>query len=120
MPQSSLSVSLAERASPIVWHMRLSHPKYSHLHCVFQSNNRPCSSSHIVCQCQACPLENFSRQLLAINSNKSTAPLQLIYSDVRGLAPILSNEGFHYFIIFMDHFLKIYLVLSACPIICCL
>ncbi|PKA60460.1 Retrovirus-related Pol polyprotein from transposon TNT 1-94 [Apostasia shenzhenica] len=36
----------------------------------------------------------------------STSPLELIYSDIWGPAPIISNEGFSYYVIFVDDFSK--------------
>jgi len=39
-------------------------------------------------------------------SLKSTRPLELIYSDVWGHAPIRSLDGFVYYVIFIDHFSK--------------
>jgi histone deacetylase 1/2 len=34
--------------------------------------------------------------------HKTSAPLELIFSDVWGPAPILSSDGFCYFLIFVD------------------
>jgi len=34
--------------------------------------------------------------------HKTSAPLKLIFSDVRGLVPVLSSDSFCYFVIFVD------------------
>ena len=36
----------------------------------------------------------------------SSAPLQLIYSDVWGPSPVVSHDGFSYYVILVDHFTK--------------
>lgn len=41
-----------------------------------------------------------------ISSMKSISPLEFIYSNVWGPAPISSVDGFHYYLILVDHFTK--------------
>lgn len=41
-----------------------------------------------------------------ISSVSSSQPLQLIYFYVWGLVPIPFRDGFRYYVIFVDHFLK--------------
>lgn len=38
--------------------------------------------------------------------NKSSAPFHLVFTDVWGLTPILSSNGYKYFIIFVDHYTR--------------
>ena len=40
------------------------------------------------------------------SSRTSSFPLEIIHSDVWGPAPILSNQGFLYYVIFIDNFSK--------------
>jgi hypothetical protein len=47
--------------------------------------------------------------------HKTNAPLDLIFSDVWGPAPMFSYDSFCYFVIFIDaHTKQIYMVLSSC------
>lgn len=42
----------------------------------------------------------------AISSIKSSSPLEMVFSDVWGPAPIPSVDGLHYYLIFVDYFTK--------------
>jgi len=44
--------------------------------------------------------------LFFFSENKSSAPLELIFSDVWGPSPILYNNGARFYVIFVDHFSK--------------
>jgi len=65
-------------------------------------NKIVCTSRHSLAQCQACPLGTSSRMLLRLRGYKTIAPLDLIFSDIWGLAPMFSFDCFHYFVIFID------------------
>jgi len=43
---------------------------------------------------------------LGPTGQKTSAPLELIFSDVWGLAPLFSFNGFYYFVIFVDAYTK--------------
>ena len=53
-------------------------------------------------QCPTCPLGKSSCLTLKTTGHQTRAPLDLISSDVWGPSPMLSFDGFHYFVIFMD------------------
>jgi len=69
---------------------------------VVSNNKIVCTSRRSLAQCQTCPLGKSSRLLLQPMGNKSTAPLDLIFSNVWGLTPMFSFDGFYYFVIFID------------------
>jgi histone deacetylase 1/2 len=65
-----------------------------------------CTSRRSLVQCQAYPLGKSSRLSLRPTGHKTSAPLDLIFSDVWGPAPMFSSDGFHYFVIFIDVYIK--------------
>jgi hypothetical protein len=70
-----------------------------------------CTSKRFLVQCQACPLGKSLRLSLRLTGHKTIAPLDLIFSDVWGPAPMFSSDGFCYF---YRCAYKIYMVFSAC------
>ena len=56
--------------------------------------------------CDACRSSKSHKLPFSISIHKSTKPLELIHSDVRGPAPILSHFGFSYYVVFIDDFSK--------------
>jgi len=65
-----------------------------------------CTSKCFLVQCQACPLGKSLRLSLRLTGHKTIAPLDLIFSDVWGLAPMFSSDGFRYFVISIDAHIK--------------
>jgi hypothetical protein len=43
---------------------------------------------------------------LGPTGHKTSAPFELIFSDVWGPAPLFSSDGYHYFVIFVDAYTK--------------
>jgi histone deacetylase 1/2 len=84
------------------WHRRLGHPT-SHVFNFLSSKNKiACTSRHSLVECQACLLGKSLHLSLRPMGHKTTTPLDLIFSDVWGPAPIFSSDGFCYFVIFID------------------
>jgi histone deacetylase 1/2 len=85
-----------------LWYRRLGHPT-PHIFNLLVSGNKIISTSRrSLTQCQACPLGKSSRLSLRPTGHKTSALLELIFSDVWGPAPMFSSDGFHYFVIFID------------------
>ena len=88
------------------WHHCLGHPAFPILKHVMSSYQldffAPLPKDF---SCNAC-LSNKSHKLpFSISSLHSTNPLEIIFSDV-WTSPILSQDGFKYYVIFVDHFTK--------------
>ena len=64
------------------------------------------TSRRSLVQCQACPFGKCSYLSLRPTGHKTSAPLDLIFSDVWGPAPMFSFDGFRYFVIFIDVYTK--------------
>jgi len=91
LPQAFLSVSLSISAD--VWHRRLGHPSSRVLSLLATNRKVTCTSCPLNFQCQACPLGKSLCLSLGPTSHKTSAPLELIFSDVSGPAPIFSSDG---------------------------
>jgi hypothetical protein len=85
-----------------LWHHRLGHPTSRIFNLLVSKNKITCTSRRSLIQFQACPLSKLSRLSLRSMDHKTTAPLDLIFSDVWGSALIFLFDGFHYFVIFID------------------
>jgi hypothetical protein len=92
LPQALLSASLPTFTD--IWHRQLSHPSSCILNLLASNKKVYCNSRHLKFQSQACPLGKSSRLSLGPIGHKTSASLKLIFSDVWGLAPMLSSEEF--------------------------
>ena len=97
---SNIKTSLSE------WHHRLGHPAFPILKQIVSGNKLGLSSSlSSNFSCNAC-LCNKSHKLSFFQSTiVSSQPLETIFSDV-WTYPIISTNGFKYYVIFVDHFTR--------------
>ena len=72
-------------ATANLWHRRLGHSTSCIFNLLVSKNKIMCTSRRSLVQCQACPLGKSSRLSLWPTSHKTTAPLDLIFSDVWAL-----------------------------------
>jgi len=85
-----------------VWLRRLDHPG-SRVLILLASNKKVVYTSHpLNFLFQTCPLEKSSRLSLGSMSHQTSTSLELVFSDEWGPAPMLSSNGFCYFVIFVD------------------
>jgi histone deacetylase 1/2 len=89
-----------------VWNCRLGHPSSRVLSLLASNKKVVCTSRPLNFQCQACPLEKSSHLSVGLTDHQTFAPLEFVFSDVWGPAPLLSSDGFCYFVIFMDAHMK--------------
>jgi len=104
IPQAFLSASLSTSAD--IWHHRLGHPSSWVL--IFLASNKKVTytSRPLNFQCPSWPLGKSSRLSLGPTGHKTSALLELVFSDVWGPTPILSFDDFCYFVIFVDAHIK--------------
>jgi len=93
-------------ASANLWHHRLGHPTTRIFQLLISKNKIICNNKRLNFQCQSCPLGKSSRLSLGPTSYKTSTPLELIFSNVWGPAPLFSSDGYHYFVIFVDAYTK--------------
>jgi hypothetical protein len=86
-----------------LWHARLGHPQHRVLRHLLPQFSSP-SNSSAPKFCKDC-IQGKMTQLPFHSSNTSADfPLQIVYSDVWGPAPITSVNGFRYYVSFIDSY----------------
>lgn len=86
-----------------IWHSRLGHPCHSILNKTVSIHSLPISNKTSSFLCNACSVNKSHKTPFSDSSLTSTKPLELIFSDV-WTSPVLSREGFKYYVIFLDHY----------------
>jgi len=100
VPQAYWSPCIS--ASADLWHCRLGHPTSRIFQLLVSKNKIICNNKHLNFQCQSCLLGKSSCLSLGPTSHKTSAPLELIFSDVWGPASLFSSDDYRYFVIFVD------------------
>ncbi|KAJ1700890.1 hypothetical protein LUZ63_000669 [Rhynchospora breviuscula] len=96
---------LGERVAATTWHYRLGHPAVTMTRRILVSHSLPCNNSNLP-MCEHCAVAKCHKLPFLDSSSGSSAPLELIHADVWGPAPILTTNGFKYFVVFIDDFSK--------------
>ena len=111
VPSSSSAWSLfctALNVSKEIWHRRLGHPNHRVLAYLLKSgllNNKvQCSSSIVSFECVACRLGKSKVLPFPSEGSRATNPFDIVHSDVWGISPIISHEGYKYFVTFIDDY----------------
>jgi histone deacetylase 1/2 len=100
IPQAYWSPCIS--ASADLWHRCLGHPTSHIFQFLVLKNKIICNNKRLNFQCQSCPLGKSSCLSLKPTGHKTSALLELIFSDVWGPAPLFSSDGYRYFVIFVD------------------
>lgn len=85
-----------------LWHSRLGHPSPSIVNSVLKSCNYHQFTVSRDFHCASCAMSKTHKLPFTKSFTEYTKPLQLIHSDVWGPAPIVSSNGFRYFVNFID------------------
>jgi GAG-pre-integrase domain len=99
---------LCQQDSIGLWHHRLCHSSEASLHHLVSSKIISCKSNKLGVCASYCLAKSHR---LPFNSSFSpaTQPLELVHCDVWRLSPIISTNEYKYYVLFTDHFFKIYL-----------
>ena len=86
-----------------LWHIKLGHPNSSDLRktmsaCNISFGNKMSELSF----CKACQCGKMHKLSFKGSESKSSTVLEIIHSDLWGPAPTISNQGFKYYIAFID------------------
>jgi hypothetical protein len=91
---------------PLDGNSLLGHPSFEVVRRVISTNNLPCSSEvNKETVCDACQQAKSHQLLYSVSTSKSSAPLELIFSDVCG--PAIDSFGRKkYYVSFIDDYSK--------------
>lgn len=92
-----------QSANSMVWHHRLGHPCQKTLTSALQLVKVPFHSADLTF-CNACCLGKLHQAYFPLSLSKTTAPFQLVHTDVWGPASSPSTDGFRYYVHFLDDF----------------
>ncbi|KAF7827122.1 Retrovirus-related Pol polyprotein from transposon TNT 1-94 [Senna tora] len=85
-----------------LWHYRLGHPHSTVLNNVLRNYNVSLGPRIKMADCKACCYGKCHSLPYSTSNTVYNAPLELIYTDLWGPAPICSSQGFLYYIVFVD------------------
>lgn len=106
-PLSSFAQDLIdEHTSPSSWHSCLGHPSLQLVFKIISKYQLPATSQPLFQSYFACHAAKSHQHPFSSSHQHSSKPLQLVYSDVWGLAPVLSRDGFKYSITFLDEYTR--------------
>lgn len=86
-------------------HNKLGHPSLYVLRNILSSHSLFVSSKKSFI-CNSCSCNKAHKLPFSISSLSSSRPLELVHSNVWGLAPLESIYRFRFYVIFIDHFTK--------------
>jgi transposase InsO family protein len=87
-----------------MWHSRLGHPSSPIVHQILKKHQLPFVGSLQNKEvCEPCQLAKSKQLPFPLSSRVSSAPLQLVHTDV-WCSPVVSSSGFRYYVIFIDDF----------------
>lgn len=89
-----------------LWHSRLGHISSSRLKFLCNSGVLGDLRSHDISDCSGCKLGKFSALPFNQSVSTSTAPFDLVHSDVWGPAPIPTKGGCRYYVSFIDDYTR--------------
>lgn len=86
-----------------LWHARLGHPQAKTLKNVLNKIHVTASFDNNDV-CESCQFGKLSQASFPKSDSATTKPLELVYSDLWGPAPVNSSEGFRYYMLFVDDY----------------
>lgn len=89
-----------------IWHQRLGHPHMDILKLLSKTKAISFNKSSQKTVCDACPVGKSCNLPFLSSESVSTGPLEKIHSDLWGPSPVMSTQGFRYYVIFIDDFTK--------------
>ncbi|KAH9699463.1 retrovirus-related pol polyprotein from transposon RE1 [Citrus sinensis] len=94
--------------STSVLHQRLGHPNSKILNHVIQSCSsfKPINGNKEFDSCDACKFGKMHRLHFPTTETKTKQPLAILHTDLWGPAPVVSTQGYKYYVSFVDDFTR--------------
>ncbi|KAL0788033.1 hypothetical protein Bca101_004279 [Brassica carinata] len=105
--------SRQQAADDYFWHHRLGHASSSILQHLQSNKAIFCNKLNSELVCEPCQMGKSMSLPFLVPESVSVEPLAKIHCDLWGPSPIVSVQGFKYYVVFIDDFFKIQLVLSS-------
>jgi Integrase core domain/GAG-pre-integrase domain len=105
MVERSEGVGSSVKDLLLLHHRRMSHPSFSFLSRLYPSLVEKANKEILVCD--ACEFGKHIRSSYVSSGSKSVCIFELVHSDIWGLCPTISVNGFRYFVIFIDCFSRV-------------
>ena len=121
-PQNSFSSLHPKSVSPETWHNRLGHPNSQVLQRILPSVNNTRSNKTESLPCTHCIQGKMTKLPFQESVSHACKPLEVVHSDVWGPAPVTSNSGYQYYVIFVDQytrFIWLYPIKSKSQVLFC-
>lgn len=86
-----------------IWHHRLGHPHMDILQQLSRNKAIVFNKSSVSSVCESCQLGKSSKLPFMSSDFVSSGPLQRIHCDLWGPSPVVSTQGFKYYVILIDN-----------------
>lgn len=87
-----------------IWHKRLRHPSEEVLSAMIRNFRHSINEDSLPSVCSSCMSGKMCRQPFSIKETRASSIFDKVHSDIWGLAPTKSLEGFRYYVSFIDEF----------------
>jgi gag-polypeptide of LTR copia-type len=100
---SSPHALTCEKLSPHLWHKRFCDASDSIIQYLVNSNSISCNKRNIGI-CDSCCLAKANKQPFTLSTTTASQVLEIVHRDVWGSSPIISHNGYRYYVLFTDQF----------------
>ena len=105
-PHTSFSSLQSKAVSSSLWHDRLGHPNNQVLRRLLPLVNTTRSNKTQSTACTHCIQGKITKIPFKNSISHACKPLEVVHNDVWGPAPVTSNSGYQYYVIFVDEFTR--------------
>ena len=93
---------LGQQVSSTLWHSRLGHPSNSVVSSILKQCKVSVVSDSSPVICSSCLEGKFCKLPFVASVSTSVIPFEVVHTDVWGLSPCISVDGFRYYVTFID------------------